>query len=76
MKLLLPDMLQVTSVCPPACGAKVTSDSLVARNGLRNSRRVRTSSGARRSVLGMLPSPTCLFPDHRCTAPTPAGGPS
>src|SRR3954470_22915244 len=75
MKLLRPDMVQVTFVWSPA-GLIVNIVSLTPAKGRTNSRRMRTWSFGTLSVIVILPAPTSLLPSHVNLAPSPLVGPS
>src|SRR5579871_1118134 len=63
IKLLFPNMLQVTIVLLPF-GLNVNSAILVAAKGFRNSSLILINSTGRLSVRVMRPVPTCLLPLH------------
>ncbi len=74
MKPLFPNMLQVTFVCSPSF-SKVNSTVLLALNGLKNSRFIRTNSSGQLAMMVMRPWPILLFPTQASAAPVPLGAP-
>src|SRR4051812_41040935 len=74
MKLLRPDMAQVTLVLS-LMGLNVNSVSLTPAKGRMNSSRMRMWSFGALSVISMLPAPTSLLPSQANFAPLPMVGP-
>src|SRR5262249_13309596 len=74
MKVCVPNMLQITLVCPP-CSENTKSALLVPANGLVKSVRVATRRFGLLSVIVMVPAPTLSLPSHRKEAPGPDCGP-